>query len=200
VKTPHSGDRRRIVRLLEATPTPGIRPGLHQLVDVRERCTVEPGDELACWIWPSRSETWFPATRTIMGAARAAWLLAGLPVASGERVFRLTCQNTACVHPLHGAAGSIAESNAVRAASGLYRPTGDRLVQLAAARHRMMATPATVARAEQLLQSGLTQRAVAAQVGLHEQTVGTIAHGVHPFSLGRAPAARGASIFAGALA
>lgn len=195
VKTPQYADRQRVARLLKAAPSQGMRTGIHQLVDLRVRCAVDPGDPSSCWSWPGRPVVWMPRTASVISAQRAAWKLAGMAVADDERVFRFTCNNEACVHPLHGACATTAEHMRWRASAGLCRADGERRAQLTASRMLMMTPPAIVAEAERMLEQRFLQREVAERLRLSNDTVRKIKRGQHPFSRGRAPAQRGSSVW-----
>lgn len=203
MKTPNQSCRSKLARRLQ-TPTSKV-PGVHKLPDLLGRCTVD--EDTGCWIWragasdrnaATRSPVpvlWYPPEQRITQAARAAWLLAGFPLEPGEIVFRYTCMNGMCVHPLHGAAGTRSDMNQRRAETGLLKADAAKRSALSRARAAMMLSPERVASIEALIDEQLGPVAIARAAGVCLDTVKAIERGTHPYSRGRARELPGASVF-----
>lgn len=203
MKTPDASCRSKFSARMRVRPS--TIPGVHVLPDLLGRCTVN--DETGCWIWRAglsdrhatrRSPVpvlWYPPEARLTQAARAAWLLAGFPLERGEIVFRFTCMNGMCIHPMHGAAGTRADMNKRRGEAGMLKAGPVKLIALGRARAQMMLTPAKVGEIEVLLDEQLGPVAVARAAGVCFDTVKTISRGTHPYSRGRVRVLPGASVF-----
>jgi len=206
MKTPDTSYRSKFQARMRAKPT-AIR-GIRVLRDLQGHCLID--EDTGCWIWRAglsmrnavnRSPIpmiWFPPEQRVTQAARAAWLVAGFDLEPGQVVFRFTCLNGLCIHPLHGAAGTRQEMNAHRAARGVYRVDAAKRAALNRARAAMMLSPAQVADIEARIQAGepeVTRTSIARAVGVHVDTVKKIERGAHPYSRGGAQHVPGSSVF-----
>lgn len=180
--------------------------GVRTLEDLRSRCVIDA--ETGCWLWRgamSRGKSGQPTSRVwipgdgggrIMTGQRAAWILAGKPLADGHVVWRHRCTNGQCINPYHGAAGSRPQMHAAIAASGRLRGDPRRAVVNAQNRERMLLSPETVLRGERMFAAGALQKEVAAALGICHSSAKKIRLRTHPHSAGRERVISGASVFA----
>lgn len=186
---------------------PRVGGGVYGLDDIRDRCRV---DELSgCWVWsmavsdggkPCSSLTprvslpagvLSHAPRTV-SVARAAWLMSGRSLRTGQVVWR-TCCNELCVSPKHLKAGTKREEGAWMAANGHRKGDARRAAINLANVANTQAIPAeTVRRIEGLLADGVLQWRIRELTGVHEATISKIANGRH---MHQRRVVRGASVF-----
>lgn len=175
--------------------------GVRTLDDLRSRCVIDT--ETGCWLWRrghAVARVWLPPDVAgggrVLPPARAAWMLAGKPLADGHVVWRHRCTNGQCINPYHGAAGSRPQMHAAIAASGRLRGDPRRAVVNAQNRERMLLSPETVLRGERMFAAGALQKEVAAALGICHSSAKKIRLRMHPHSAGRERVISGASVFA----
>lgn len=181
--------------------------GIRTLDDIMSRCFVD-GDT-GCWLWrgalvqpQGMPYTHLPAglfgceRRQQMSARKAAWLLAGKPLAAGRVVYVDRCKDQKCVNPEHLRAGS--RSQAMQAADRNVGSYSDPMRRARLARYRLTwTTPVEKVRAvEASIAGGMTAKAAAHEHGLRYEIAKDILRGRHPHQRGSAHLMRGASVFA----
>ena len=195
-----------------ATPRRKRADGVRTLSDLKGRCVID--DETGCWLWQgaiSHAKTrkvrpiprvWLsgdllgiPQAARVLTAAKAAWLLAGKPLADGHIVWRCVCSNNLCTNPAHGKGTERAEMHRALAASNRIKGNPLRAVINERNRSMTLIQPEVVREAEAMFAAGRMQKEVKAAMGLSNRTLQLIRTGLHPNSAGRRRLVRGASVF-----
>lgn len=169
---------------------PRARRGIGSVDDVRARCVVDAVTR--CWLWQgAKCRDGTPRVHTLdlarmdkrtMTGPQAMWQLAhGEPPPPGRLVYR-ACGCVACLNPAHmRLAASKAEIGQAIRRSGRWRGSHmqarRRNIERAWAATGVVPTPAEVVRALREAPTSVTNRALARQYGVSEQTVSKIRRG-----------------------
>jgi hypothetical protein len=118
------------------------------------------------------------AKRPSMGARRAGWLLAGLPLKPGQVVYLHRCDNPMCVEPKHCRAGFPGDPQRAAAKRGSFA-TPTRRAQVRANSARQAHPPEIVQTIAALIEEGVPAKYAGAMFGVHKETAEKIARGQH---------------------
>ena len=167
---------------------------MRTLDDIRDRCRIDA--ITGCWKWAmamsdggKQGASKVPRANIPAGviaeksisstASRAAWILAGKPLTSGQVVWR-TCCVESCVNPDHMQAGTKKQEGAWVRASGHNQGNPRRAAINLAVNAKSQALSQNVVRdIEGWLAAGRMQKDLAAELGVHKATISKIANGKH---------------------
>lgn len=183
--------------------------GVRTIEDLRQRCVIDA--ETGCWLWrgaftrsscrrgQATTRVWLPdlhGKAQTCTATRAAWLLAGKPLAPGEVVWRHVCRSSECIHPGHGKAGTRTAMHAAFAADGRLRGDPRRAVVNARNRECLLTPVETVRQAEAMFAAGAMAKEVRKAFGFGANTAARIRDGLHPNCAAQQRLVANASVFA----
>ncbi len=182
--------------------------GVRSLEDIRSRCVID--DETGCWLWRGAmskrrngrgqptGRVWLPGVDggVIETAARAAWLLSGRRIASGNVVWRSLCTDSTCINPEHGKSGTRPAMHAAFVADGRLRGDPRRAAANTKNFARQFLPVETVRKAEAMFAAGVMQKTVRAELGISAGVAARIRKGLHPNCASAQRVVPAASVFA----
>lgn len=171
--------------------------GVRTIEALRGGCVID--DETGCWIWrglmtvkasgKSVPRVWMPylaGVRDEAGkagkyetGARAAWLLSGRTLRTGEIVWRDACENILCINPEHGKAGTAAQRGAAMIVSGRLRGNPVRAAINAKNNLKRLTPIEVVRKAEAMFATGVMQKDVVQELGICNAVAARIRSGRH---------------------
>ena len=185
---------------------PRIGPGVYSLADIKARCSI---NESECWVWGSAMSTCGQKTGSVpsvgipplvlgqprghtMAASKAAWLMSGRSLRTGQILWRRVGCDEACINPQHRTAGTRAEWGAWVRANGSMRGDPERARSALAGQIANALPPKTVREIAARLAAGAKGVDLVVEFGVSPQVISKIRAGRHIHQRG---AVRGASVF-----
>jgi hypothetical protein len=185
---------------------PRTGPGVYDLNDILARCSVDDG---GCWVWQSAMSTCGQKTGLVpsvgipcgvfgrktthtMAASKAAWLMSGRSLRTGQILWRRVGCDAACVNPAHRTAGTRKEWGAWTRSNGSLRGDPERARSALAGQLANALAADIVHQIAALLADGKKGVEVAQQFRVSPQVVCKIRAGQH---IHQRKAVRGASVF-----